>query len=134
MPRTYAGSVSVNRAEHVNNTLFFMAFEKEDGSLTTNEGDRGDEPWIIWLQGGLVHPCSILLEHSPTRTLLCLYPPWPLVHCFHIPTRLFTLGSVHLPRIVLHFGIDADANDPNKDPVHPACMVFFQSTVRCVTV
>lgn len=52
MPRTYAGSVSVNRDSHANNTLFFIAYEKEDGSLAAAEGDRLKEPWHIWLNGG----------------------------------------------------------------------------------
>lgn len=31
-----------------------MAFEKEEGSLTAPEGERTDEPWMIWLNGGYV--------------------------------------------------------------------------------
>lgn len=52
MPRTYAGSVSVNRSGHPNNTLFFVAFEKQDGSLAAADGERSNEPWTIWLNGG----------------------------------------------------------------------------------
>ena len=54
MPRTFAGSVSVNRDNHPNNTLFIYALEREDGSLTAAEGERTDEPWVIWLNGGCV--------------------------------------------------------------------------------
>ena len=54
MPRSFAGSVSVNRDNHPNNTLFFYAFEREDGSLTAADGGRTDEPWVIWLNGGWV--------------------------------------------------------------------------------
>jgi hypothetical protein len=49
---TFAGSVSVNRANHPNDTLFFMAFENEAGSLTAAPGERSNEPWLIWLNGG----------------------------------------------------------------------------------
>ena len=52
MPRSFAGSVSVNRENHPNNTLFFYAFEREDGSLSAADGERADEPWFIWLNGG----------------------------------------------------------------------------------
>jgi hypothetical protein len=54
LPNTYAGSVSVNRSGHENNTLFFIAFEKEgqEGSLTAADGERSNEPWTIWLNGG----------------------------------------------------------------------------------
>lgn len=52
MPRTYAGSVSVNRSGHANNTLFFVGFEKQDGSLAAADGERSNEPWMIWLNGG----------------------------------------------------------------------------------
>jgi hypothetical protein len=54
MPRSFAGSVSVNRTNHPNNTLFFYAFEREGGSLTAASGERTDEPWVIWLNGGWV--------------------------------------------------------------------------------
>ncbi|KAH9913998.1 alpha/beta-hydrolase [Epithele typhae] len=52
LPRSFAGNVDVDRAGHPNNTLFFWAFERENGSLTASAGDRGDEPWGIWLNGG----------------------------------------------------------------------------------
>ncbi|KAJ3548231.1 hypothetical protein NM688_g5321 [Phlebia brevispora] len=46
---SYAGNINVNRHEYPNDTLFFWAFEKEDGSLTA---DNSTEPWAVWLQGG----------------------------------------------------------------------------------
>ena len=52
LPRNFAGNVGVNREGHPNNTLFFWAFEKENGSLTAAAGERSDEPWGIWLNGG----------------------------------------------------------------------------------
>ena len=52
MPRSFAGSVSVNRENHPNNTLFFYAFEREGGSLSAADGERAGEPWVIWLNGG----------------------------------------------------------------------------------
>jgi len=54
MPRSFAGSVSVNRENHPNNTLFFYALEREDGGLSAADGERTDEPWVIWLNGGWV--------------------------------------------------------------------------------
>lgn len=57
LPHTYSGSVSVNRPDHPNNTHFFLAFEKEGqtGSLAADDGERVDEPWMIWLNGGWAH-------------------------------------------------------------------------------
>ncbi|KAF7303613.1 Carboxypeptidase [Mycena indigotica] len=48
LTRSFAGNVGVNRAGHPNATLFFWAFEKTNGSLTSGSTD----PWIIWLNGG----------------------------------------------------------------------------------
>ncbi|KAI0773294.1 alpha/beta-hydrolase [Trametes elegans] len=52
LPRSFAGNIPVNRAGHPNNTLFFWALEKENGSLTAASGENGDAPWGIWLNGG----------------------------------------------------------------------------------
>jgi hypothetical protein len=52
--RNWAGNVGVNRPSSPNNTLFFWGFEKEHGSLTAKAGERKDEPWGIWLNGGCV--------------------------------------------------------------------------------
>ena len=49
--RNWAGNLPVDRPGHPNDTLFFWAFEKNDGSLTVKEGES-DEPWGIWLNGG----------------------------------------------------------------------------------
>ena len=54
LPRNFAGNIGVNRPGMPNNTLFFWAWEKERGSLTSKESERQDEPWGIWLQGGSV--------------------------------------------------------------------------------
>jgi len=50
--RSFAGNIPVQRAGHPNDTLFFWAFEKENGSLTAAAGDLSEEPWGIWLNGG----------------------------------------------------------------------------------
>jgi carboxypeptidase D len=59
--RNWAGNIAVDCPDFPNNTLFFWAFEKENGSLTANAGERQDEPWGIWLNGGYVvfHPHSM---------------------------------------------------------------------------
>ena len=52
--RNFAGTLTVNRTNHPNDTLFFWAFEREgrNGSLTAPAQENNTEPWIIWLQGG----------------------------------------------------------------------------------
>ncbi|KDQ51766.1 hypothetical protein JAAARDRAFT_40793 [Jaapia argillacea MUCL 33604] len=52
LSRSFAGNMAVNRPGHPNDTLFFWGFEKDAGSLTAPAGDRVDEPWLIWLNGG----------------------------------------------------------------------------------
>ena len=47
--RNWAGNIPVGRAGHPNNTLFFWAFEKEEGSLTATADERSDEPWGIFI-------------------------------------------------------------------------------------
>ncbi|KAE9404117.1 alpha/beta-hydrolase [Gymnopus androsaceus JB14] len=62
--RSFAGNIGVNRAGHPNNTLWFWAFEKEEGSLTAPAGERDDEPWLVWLQGGMV---GLMTENGPLQ-------------------------------------------------------------------
>ena len=50
--RNWAGNIAVDRPGHPNNTLFFWAWEKENGSLTAGAGEQSDVPWGIWLNGG----------------------------------------------------------------------------------
>jgi carboxypeptidase D len=52
--RNFAGNIAVDREGHPNNTLWFRAFERENGSLTSAPGEREDEPWLIWVNGGKV--------------------------------------------------------------------------------
>ncbi|KAJ3890728.1 alpha beta-hydrolase [Lentinula edodes] len=49
LTRSFAGNLPVQRADHPNDTLFFWAFEHQNGSLTSN---TSTEPWGIWLNGG----------------------------------------------------------------------------------
>ncbi|KAL4244407.1 Carboxypeptidase [Abortiporus biennis] len=51
LTRSWAGNIPVDRQGHPNNTLFFWAFEKQNGSLTAAAGES-TEPWGIWLNGG----------------------------------------------------------------------------------
>ncbi|KAH8115245.1 alpha/beta-hydrolase [Phellopilus nigrolimitatus] len=66
LTRSFAGSIPVNRADHPNDTLFFWAFEKENGSLTT---DGSTDPWVVWLQGGpgSSSMAGLVLENGPIR-------------------------------------------------------------------
>ncbi|KAJ7576927.1 alpha/beta-hydrolase, partial [Mycena floridula] len=50
--RNFAGNLPVERPGHPNDTLFFWAFEKEQGSLTAAAGEKSEDPWLIWLNGG----------------------------------------------------------------------------------
>ncbi|KZT07258.1 alpha/beta-hydrolase [Laetiporus sulphureus 93-53] len=65
--RSFAGNIGVQRAGHPNDTLFFWGFEKESGSLTATAGDRSDEPWGIWLNGGpgAASTLGLLYENGP---------------------------------------------------------------------
>ena len=47
--RSFAGNIAIDRPGHPNDTLFFWAYEKTNGSLTNIDND---EPWGIWLNGG----------------------------------------------------------------------------------
>ncbi|KAF7799722.1 hypothetical protein EIP86_010964 [Pleurotus ostreatoroseus] len=48
----YAGNIYVDRPNHPNDSLFFWAFEKKNGSLTADANGSSTDPWAIWLQGG----------------------------------------------------------------------------------
>ncbi|KAI0773297.1 alpha/beta-hydrolase [Trametes elegans] len=50
--RSFAGNIPVDRPGHPNNTLFFWAVEKQNGSLTRAVDENSSDPWGIWLQGG----------------------------------------------------------------------------------
>ncbi|KAF8516784.1 Alpha/Beta hydrolase protein [Gautieria morchelliformis] len=63
LTRSYAGNLPVNRPNHPNNTLFFWAFEKNNGSLT-NQGQGGNDPWVIWLNGGPNGPIHFAPDFS----------------------------------------------------------------------
>ena len=49
--RSFAGNIPIGRAGHPNDTLFFWAFEKDEGSLTAAAGENNDEAWGIWIEG-----------------------------------------------------------------------------------
>ena len=52
--RSFAGNIPVQRPGHPNDTLFFIGFEKSQGSLTTPLSPANGDPWGIWLNGGCV--------------------------------------------------------------------------------
>ncbi|KAF8917843.1 alpha/beta-hydrolase [Mucidula mucida] len=66
IPRTFAGNIPVQRANHPNDTLFFWAAEKQNGSLTDA---NSTEPWGIWLNGGpgSSSMAGFLFENGPFR-------------------------------------------------------------------
>ncbi|CDO69772.1 hypothetical protein BN946_scf184766.g17 [Trametes cinnabarina] len=66
---SYAGNIGVNRPDHPNNTLFFWALEKENGSLTVGADERSDVPWGIWLNGGPGSSSMLgfIYENGPIR-------------------------------------------------------------------
>lgn len=66
LARNWAGNIPVQREGHPNDTLFFWAFESEEGSFTSTSTDA---PWGIWLNGG---PGSsslvgLLFENGPIQ-------------------------------------------------------------------
>jgi carboxypeptidase D len=63
LPGSWAGSISTNTANMPNNSLFFWAYEKEDGSFLANSS----EPWGIWLSGGpgYASTASLMIENGP---------------------------------------------------------------------
>ncbi|KAH9893408.1 alpha/beta-hydrolase [Cubamyces lactineus] len=69
LPRSFAGNIGVNRPGHPNNTLFFWALEKENGSLTAGADERSDVPWGIWLNGGPGSSSMLgfIYENGPIR-------------------------------------------------------------------
>ncbi|KAF5315989.1 hypothetical protein D9758_018113 [Tetrapyrgos nigripes] len=66
LARSFAGNIPVDRKGHPNDTLFFWAFEKQNGSLTA---DQSTEPWGIWLNGGpgSSSMAGLLFENGPIR-------------------------------------------------------------------
>ncbi|KAI0372590.1 alpha/beta-hydrolase [Pilatotrama ljubarskyi] len=69
LPHSFAGNIGVNRPGHPNNTLFFWALEKENGSLTAGADERSDVPWGIWLNGGPGSSSMLgfIYENGPIR-------------------------------------------------------------------
>ncbi|KAJ4473583.1 alpha beta-hydrolase [Lentinula aciculospora] len=66
LTRSFAGNLPVQRAGHPNDTLFFWAFEHQNGSLTSNSSR---EPWGIWLNGGpgSSSMAGMFFENGPMR-------------------------------------------------------------------
>lgn len=60
LERSFAGNIPVNRQGHPNDTLFFWAFEKTNGSLTRGANDSSTE----------LVSCSIHLFVFPSRHII----------------------------------------------------------------
>lgn len=90
LPRSFAGSIATDSPGHPNNTLFFWAVEKTDGSLTGNA--TADEPWLIWLNGGcvacLLPDSRLTMPRSPGSSsfLGFFFEVWP-TSCAARPSR-----------------------------------------------
>ncbi|KAF5377778.1 hypothetical protein D9757_008056 [Collybiopsis confluens] len=85
--RSFAGNLPVDRAGHPNDTLFFWAFEHEEGSLTS---ESKTEPWGIWLNGGSYDMIKLMNSVSYLSTALRMDPctlmeiiPWLQTRNFH---------------------------------------------------
>lgn len=65
--RNWAGNIPVDRTGHPNDTLFFWAWEWQNGSLTAAAGENQDQPWGIWLNGGYasLSPPDLMDSTSP---------------------------------------------------------------------
>ena len=50
---------------HADDTLFFWAFEHQNGSLAAASGQNNDTPWAIWLNGGCAHSYNSFCRCSP---------------------------------------------------------------------
>ncbi|KAJ6594459.1 Alpha/Beta hydrolase protein [Mycena capillaripes] len=127
--RNFAGNVPVNRANHPNNTLFFWAFEKDNGSLTGPLGPS-NEPWIIWLNVGpgsssmlcmMTEASDIVLVSNPELTAEHFQECWSkLADTFWVDQPVGTGCSIS----------DPGANAANEDQVGED----FVSAVRNLSI
>jgi hypothetical protein len=61
--RNWAGNIQSNQTQ-ANDTVFFWAFERENGSLTAKSGERSSEPWSIFIYGSNLYVLKFSLGLS----------------------------------------------------------------------
>ncbi|KAG7439777.1 alpha/beta-hydrolase [Guyanagaster necrorhizus] len=126
--RNFAGNIAVQREGHPNNTLFFWAFEKEEGSLTADANSSSTEPWGIWLNGG---PGS-----SSMYGLLFGNGPINIASDYSALVNNYTWADVadyvwiDQPVGVGFATADADGYAPNEDQVGEDFMGFLENFVK----
>ncbi|KAF7770375.1 hypothetical protein Agabi119p4_6349 [Agaricus bisporus var. burnettii] len=127
--QSYAGNIPVNRAGHPNNTLFFVGFEKSNGSLTAAPGADKDSPWGIWLNGG---PGSssmygLLFENGPMRLDIEDYSAAPNNHSW---SNLIDYFWIDQPVGVGYSTADADGYVHDEDQMGADFMGFLENLVK----
>lgn len=95
--RSFAGNLPVQRTGHPNNTLFFLGFEKSQGSLTAPLSPSNQQPWGIWLNGGW-----ILLSLNVMRNVKHKYQQsrlfehvWHVLWGIYVHSTRFSCAHVH---------------------------------------
>ncbi|KAF9461223.1 Alpha/Beta hydrolase protein [Collybia nuda] len=128
LPRTFAGNIPVQRAGHPNDTLFFVGFEKANGSLTKPASSRDNEPWGIWLNGG---PGSsslygLFFENGPMR----IGDDYRLSPNPHSWDKLADYFWIDQPVGVGYSTADADGYVANEDQMGADFMGFLANLVK----
>ncbi|PFH51848.1 hypothetical protein AMATHDRAFT_58385 [Amanita thiersii Skay4041] len=128
LARSFAGNIPVQREGHPNNTLFFFAVEKSNGSLTATEGDNDSAPWGIWLNGG---PGSssmygMFFENGPIR----IASDYSISSNPHSWNQLADFFWIDQPVGVGYSTADADGYAPDEDQVGKDFMGFLNNLVK----
>ncbi|KAH9832569.1 alpha beta-hydrolase [Rhodofomes roseus] len=125
--RSFAGNIGVQREGHPNNTLFFWAFEKTNGSLTA-AAEETDEPWGIWLNGGpgAASTLGLLYENGPIH----IAPNYSAYQNEYGWNNLADYFWIDQPVGVGWATADADAWVTDEDQVASDFMGFLDNLVK----
>ncbi|KZT67351.1 alpha/beta-hydrolase [Daedalea quercina L-15889] len=125
--RSFAGNIGVQREGHPNNTLFFWAFEKTNGSLTVDAGQSND-PWGIWLNGGpgAASTLGLLYENGPIH----IAPDYSAYENQYSFTTLADYIWIDQPVGVGWATADADAWVYDEDQMASDFMGFLDNLVK----